>query len=145
MYLSPFRYCFWTLAISADGQQMSFFPLPVVCILDQRCSSVLVQGSCSPEPGVKRRGSLEESPGLQRVPSPTGVRRLLCSVALSPQPLQRAFLVPGFSMSPSNQRHREPKMVHMAAFPPQTTAAGGRAAVPLAGCHRGKRFSSQLS
>lgn len=93
---------------------------------------------------MKPRESLEGSLGL-RVPGPTGVMRLLCSVALSPQPLQRAFLVPGFSMSPSSQRHREPKMMHMAAFPPQATAAGGRAAVPLAGCHRVKRFSSQLS
>lgn len=36
-------------------------------------------------------------------------------------------------------------MMHMAAFPPRATAAGGRAAMLLAGCRRGKKFSFRLS
>jgi len=72
----------------------------------QHCASwirgaarVMVQGSWSLEPGVKPGGSQEDSPWLQCVPGPVGVTRLLCFVAISPQPLQRIFLVLGFSLS----------------------------------------------
>lgn len=66
MSLSPFCYCCWTLAISTDGQQMSFFFFP----LSQRCASrirgavwVVVQDSWSPEPGVKLGGGPWKDPG----------------------------------------------------------------------------------